>query len=250
MVISERPPAHDPLPGIGPDTYARWRASELGKITEELQHSLLLRLIENVADKQILDIGCGDGKLAVELTRRGADVIGIDASQDMLNAARQRAAESDTHVELRLATAQSLPFPADRFDMVIAMTILCFVEDAIPVFAEIARVLKPGGKLVIGELNKWSTWAAVRRLRAWLGSALWRRGRFRTPRELRSLAQSAGLEPGPIIGAIYYPRFTLAARIMKRVDTRLGSMITFGAAFLAMTARKPNPQLVRPALFL
>ena len=64
------------------------------------------------------------------------------------------------------------------------MTVLCFVQDAAPVFAEIIRVLRPSGKLMIGELGKWSSWAAARRIRAWLGSLLWRRGRFRTATEL------------------------------------------------------------------
>ncbi|MDJ0947337.1 MAG: hypothetical protein QNJ94_00300 [Alphaproteobacteria bacterium] len=56
-----------------------------------------------------------------------------------------------------------------------------------------ARVLRPGGRFVIGKLHKWSSWAAQRRLRAWLGSALWRRGRFRTAGELGRLAQIADL---------------------------------------------------------
>jgi ubiquinone/menaquinone biosynthesis C-methylase UbiE len=161
------------------------------KITEELQHSLMLRLIENVGDKQILDIGCGDGKLAVELAQRGANVIGIDASKDMIDAARHHADGRGVHVDLRVASAQSLPFPEAEFDVVVAVTILCFVEDATPAFAEITRVLKPGSRLVIVELSKWSTWAAERRVRAWLGSTLWKRGRFRTPRELRASPRGA-----------------------------------------------------------
>lgn len=230
---------HCPIPNLGPDTYTRWRQTELGRITEELQLGLMLRLIGDVSGKRVLDVGCGDGKLAVELARRGAAVVGVDASESMIDAARRRVADSGVGVALELATADALPFPDGSFDVVAAITILCFVENAAPAFAEIARVLQPGGRLVIGELNKWSTWAASRRLRAWLGSALWRRGRFRTPNELRQLALNAGLAPGPVTGAIYYPRSASAARLMRGIDPRLGRLTSLGAAFLAFSAAKP-----------
>ena len=70
--------------------------------------------------------------------------------------------------------AASIPFDLERFDVVVAVTILCFVANAAPVFRDISRVLRPGGILVIGELGKWSLWAAARRVRAWFGSPLWR----------------------------------------------------------------------------
>jgi len=240
MAVSETPSAHCPLPDLDPETYARWRATELGSLTEDLQHGLMLRLIGDVARKKVLEIGCGDGKLAVELSRRNAHVTGIDASKDMIDAARRRAEAAGVHVDLRVASAQSLPFSEAEFDVVVAVTILCFVEDATPAFAEITRVLKPGSSLVIGELSKWSAWAAGRRVRAWLGSALWKRGRFRTPRELCALARGAGLEPGRVMGANFYPRSVRAARLMKPFDARLGRLTTFGAAFVALVATKPT----------
>ncbi len=232
-------PLSCPLPGLDPQGYARWRGSTLGAITEELEKSLVLELVGDVNGKQILEIGCGDGTLAVELARRGAHMTAIDASEAMITAARQGASASSVAIDFRVATAQSLPFASGQFDLVVAFTILCFVEDAAPVFGEIARVLRPGGKLVIGELNRWSTWAAERRVRAWLGSALWRRGRFRTPRQLRRLALDAELAPGPVVGAVYYPRSALAASCLSPFDRRLRRITTLGAAFLALSAVKP-----------
>jgi hypothetical protein len=104
-------------------------------------------------------------------------------------------------------------------------------------------VLRPGGRLVIGELGKWSTWAAGRRVRAWLGSRLWRRGRFRTGTELRQLAEGAGLIVKAVRGAIYYPRWGIAARVMGPVDAVLGRFTTVGAGFVALSALKPTCQL-------
>lgn len=163
----------------------------------------------------------------------------IDASEAMLGAARQRAQAERIAIDFRIATANNMPFEPAQFDLVVAVTILCFVEDAAPVFGEIARVLRPGGRLVIGELNRWNTWAAERRMRAWLGSALWRRGHFRTPAQLRRLAANAGMEPGPVNGAVYYPRSERAARWLSPYERRLAKFTTVGAAFIAMAARKP-----------
>jgi SAM-dependent methyltransferase len=60
--------------------------------------------------------------------------------------------------------AASIPFDPGRFDVVVAVTILCFVANTAPVFGELALVLRPGGMLVIGELGKWSLWAAGTRV--------------------------------------------------------------------------------------
>lgn len=227
------------LPGLGPEAYARWRASTVGAITERLERRLVLELIGEVRGRSVLDVGCGDGDLAVALSKAGARVVGIDSSEAMIEAARQRAAREGVQAGFQVATAQQLPFAPESFDLVVAVTILCFVEDAAPVFREMARVLRPGGQLVIGELGRWSSWAAMRRLRAWLGSPLWRKGRFRTAGELRALALQAGLTPRSLRGAIYYPRCAPAARLLAPCDPALGRVTTLGAAFLALQATKP-----------
>ena len=158
----------------------------------------------------------------------------------MVEAATARAKREGADVSFMVGEAAIIPFDPERFDVLVAVTILCFVANTAPVFGEIARVLRPGGVLVIGELGKWSMWAAARRVRAWFGSQLWRRGRFRTASELRSLANGAGLMPRPVHGSIYYPRWRWAARLLGPHDTALSRLTTFGAAFLALAASKPG----------
>lgn len=225
---------------LGPEDYRRWRASTVGAITERLERARVLELVGDVRGARVLDVGCGDGELALELARRGAEVAAIDASEAMIDAARAAAARARLDVDFRVATAEQMPFPPVHFDVVVAVTILCFIDDARPVFDQIARILRPGGRLVIGELGKWSTWAAVRRMRAWRGDELWSRARFRRVRDLRRLVEGAGLTVDRVRGAIYFPRSSIAARLLGRWDDVPARLTTFGAAFLAVRAKKPS----------
>jgi ubiquinone biosynthesis O-methyltransferase len=227
------------VPGLGPGLYAEWRAADIGVITDRLERALILELAGNVASMRVLDVGCGDGELALQLWERGAQVTGIDAAQEMIEAARVQGKSQKAVITFEVAAAEQLPFGSERFDMIVAVTILCFVQDAAPVFREMARVLKPGGRLIIGELGRWSSWAAARRIRAWCGSALWRRARFRAQRELSSLAEDAGLAVETVRDAIYYPRWRFAARLSARWDRALGQLTTIGAAFITLSAVKP-----------
>lgn len=219
--------------------YDKWRASTLGRVTDEIERKLIIDLIGDLSGRIILDAGCGDGELAVELCKRGAKVTGIDVSARMIESARERARRHGANVTFMVAPAQDLPFAPDAFDAVVAITVLCFVEDAAPVLRETVRVLRPGGRLVIGELGGWNTWAAERRVRGWFGNPLWRRARFRTADELRVLVNGAGLAVETPQGAIYYPPCGLAARLLGLVDHHIGRLTTFGAAFLALAATKP-----------
>jgi len=224
---------------LAPDVYRSWRGSTVGRISDQLESALVLELAGDVRGCRILDVGCGDGELAVRLAALGAQVTGVDVSSSMIGAARARAERSGVAVTFCEARAEALPFAADSFDLVVAVTVLCFIGNALPTFREASRVLAPGGRLVIGELGRHSTWSAQRRLRAWLGDPLWRRARFRTAGELRGAAESAGLEVQALRGAVFYPRVAFAARAMRHVDPTIGRITTFGAAFIALAATKP-----------
>ena len=78
-------------PGLRPEIYARWPASETGAITEQLQRRLILALAGDVSGRRVLDVGCGNGDLAIGLWKRGAIVTGIDVSREMIKAAKARA---------------------------------------------------------------------------------------------------------------------------------------------------------------
>jgi ubiquinone biosynthesis O-methyltransferase len=221
------------------ESYARWRSSHLGRITDRLEQQLLFELLGSVADKTLLDVGCGDGALASELARRGAIVTGLDADPVMIAAARQRTKIEGTQLRFIEGQAERLPFDDTAFDRVVAVTVLCFVRDAERAVAEMARVLKPGGWVVIGELGRRSWWAAHRRIRGWFGNSTWQAAMFRTPEDLRGLADAAGLNVVETRGAVHYPPFGTAARFLAPIDLWLGRQTAFGSAFIAVLATKP-----------
>ncbi|MCB1519149.1 MAG: class I SAM-dependent methyltransferase [Hyphomicrobiaceae bacterium] len=224
-----------------PAAYRRWRASELGRITDRIEEQLILDLIGPASGKRLLDVGCGDGVFSVRLAQAGADVTGLDLDPRGLAAARRRATEAGLTIVLAEGDAQSLPFADGAFDIVVAVTVLCFVPAPERAVREMARVLRPGGRLVIGELGRCSIWAAKRRIAGWLRAKTWRAARFRTAGELKQLTIKAGLLAETARGAVCYPSYGLCARWLSSLDRRVSRLTTFGAAFIALAASKPKP---------
>ena len=225
---------------IGPEVYERWRQSALGSITETRELEVVFDLAGPLAARRLLDVGCGDGVYSVQAARRGAQVTGVDTSVAMLVAANRSAADGGVSVDFRIGDAQALPFDNDTFDIVMAVTVLCLVPHATAAMSEMTRVLAPGGRLVVGELGRWSTWAAWRRLRGWFGSPTWQHTTFHSERQLTKLIRQAGLKPERVRGAVYYPPITPIARVFVPLDRIPGAFTTTGAAFLAVTATKPD----------
>ena len=221
---------------IGPQAYQSWRTTSLGAVTEAIEQRLILELMGDLEEARVLDVGCGDGVLTCAAASRGAHVTGVDSDPAMLDAARSRAGRAGVKAEFLDGRIERLPFADASFDLVAAVTVLCFVDEASLAVREMARVLRPGGRLVLGELGRWSLWAAIRRLRGWFGAATWKSARFRTAGELSALAEEAGLRVTTIRGAVFYPPVALCARSLAPLDSWFGHRTTLGAAFIALVA--------------
>jgi trans-aconitate methyltransferase len=92
--------------------------------------------------ERILDLGCGDGQLTQRIAATGARVSGVDASPQMVAAARSRGIEAEE------ASAEALPYPDASFDAVFSNAVLHWVRDQDAMLAQVRRVLKPGGRFV------------------------------------------------------------------------------------------------------
>jgi SAM-dependent methyltransferase len=96
-----------------------------------------------------LDVGCGEGRVTRDLRALGHTVLGIDASETMVAAARN----ADPDGEYVVADAAALPFPDGHADLAVAFMSLMDVDDMPGALREIARVLEPGGKLAIAVVH-------------------------------------------------------------------------------------------------
>ncbi len=104
-----------------------------------------VRQLDVPASRRWLDVGCGTGACtsAVLTAANPAEVVGADPSEGFLETAR--ASVTDPRASFTLADARELPFPDDRFDVVVSGLVLNFVPDPARAAAEIARVSAPGG---------------------------------------------------------------------------------------------------------
>ena len=107
----------------------------------------ILSLAGDVVGRRILDAGCGSGPIAAALRDRGATVTGFDSSAGMLEVARRRLGpDADLHL---VDLAGPLPFADAAFDDVVAALVLHYLQDWTGPLAELRRVIRPGGRLIV-----------------------------------------------------------------------------------------------------
>jgi len=104
------------------------------------------------ASRATLELGCGEGRVARDLGRRGHLVTGVDASPTLLEAARL----ADHAGEYVLADAAALPFSDEAFDLIVAYNSLMDVQDMSGTVSEAARVLKPDGRFCVSVVHPFS----------------------------------------------------------------------------------------------
>ena len=131
---------------------APWIAGDFGAIAREMgapeAESFVARM-ELEPGERVLDIACGTGNVTIPLARRGARATGLDMMPHLLEEARARAAREGLPIRFDEGFAETLPYPDGSFDVLVSMFGIMFSPLPATVASEMARVLKPGGRLAL-----------------------------------------------------------------------------------------------------
>lgn len=221
-----------------PKEYDAWYDTPIGRASDRIEKELIFSLADAKNWGRVLDVGCGTGAYSIELAKRGARTTGVDGSERMLGWATAKAAKEGVRVNFVRADAVRLPFPDGHFDFVLSVGALCFVKDLEKTLLEMRRVLKPGGTLVVGVLNKWSPWALLRRIKGLFKNTIYDKATFMSPPELASALARAGFEVRMLETRIFFLPINSGAYLWAAApfERACGLVAPRTGAFLAASA--------------
>ncbi|MEX2426040.1 MAG: class I SAM-dependent methyltransferase [Thermomicrobiaceae bacterium] len=178
-----------------PETYAPFARSRLGARARTWLHSRTVRELEHFLDapNRVLDVGCGTGELMHEIRKAGnPNIIGIEPSPGASRIAREQ-----RKLDVSTGTLEQQRYPAESFDTVLLSHVLEHLPSPVTTIAEVRRVLKPGGVIIIWVPNA-ASFAARLLGRYWMGWDVPRHLYAFTPGSLHRLIEGADLLPGEI----------------------------------------------------
>jgi 2-polyprenyl-6-hydroxyphenyl methylase/3-demethylubiquinone-9 3-methyltransferase len=180
---------------------------------------------------RLLDIGCGGGLLCEPMTRLGFQVTGVDASERNIGTALAHAAQQGLVIDYRATTAEDLVAAGEpAFDLILNMEVIEHVADPGDFLRDCARLLKPGGLMIVATLNRTLRAFALAKVAGeyvlrWLPAGTHDWSKFLKPDELRGfLAGEALVVDGPF-GVVFDP---LSGRWSQSHDTDVNYMMTVG----------------------
>lgn len=131
---------------------ATWESGDYGHFSQYLEPGAreFLASIDIAPGTQVLDVACGSGQLAIPIAEAGGDVTGVDIASNLVEQARARAAKAGLDARFDEGDAEALPYGDAGFDLVISLFGAMFAPRPERVAAELLRVCRPGGRVVMG----------------------------------------------------------------------------------------------------
>lgn len=131
---------------------ATWTAGDYGQVAEGLTlgAEAFFRRLPVEPGTRMLDVACGTGQTAIPAARAGARVTGLDLAPNWIEQARGRAAEENLEIRFDVGDAEAMPYEDGSFDLVVSLIGAMFAPRPERVTAELLRVTRPGGRVVMG----------------------------------------------------------------------------------------------------
>src|SRR5919112_1065640 len=133
---------------------ALWEKGDFTRIAGTMRESgeAIVDGLGEIKGLKVLDLGCGDGTTAIPAARRGADVLGVDIARNLVAAGNTRAKQDgfDNLTFVEGDASRLTGIANDRFDLLVTMFGAMFAPRPMDVAAEMVRVTKPGGRIVMG----------------------------------------------------------------------------------------------------
>jgi len=171
-----------------PEKYDKWFETPIGGIIKEFEGRLVMKHLKPAAGERILDAGCGTGIFTADFLDAGADVVGLELSYPMVaRAAGKLSTRPFTPVA---GDMTALPFEDACFDKTVSITAIEFIADAQNAVAELFRVTKSGGVVMVATLNSLSPWAHRRTESGKKGHDIFKKIHFRSPQEMMALSRA------------------------------------------------------------
>ena len=221
----------------------RW-ISATGEYNDQIHKKITLSLSWPINQQWVLEVAIGTGRIAIELALRGANVVGIDISQAMLNQTKSKIQALGIYQKVKLVAgnAYTLPFAKGSFDKCVCINALNHIPNTRRVIQEISRVLKPGGILVINFTNLWSLYFPIGlivnlRNRSWRNKVY---THWHTTSQIRRICKEANLEICEIQGMFYLPQRLpkILTLLFKKLDEKMRVSGRWIAPALFLKARK------------
>lgn len=215
-----------------PEKYDQWFETPIGKLVREFEGRLLVEMVRPRRGERMLDVGCGTGVFTLDFLNAGSRVTALDLSLPMLRRAGKKFAGRP--FEMVQGDMRRLPFTDESFDKAVSVTAIEFLEDAVAGIAELFRVTRPGGLVVVATLNSLSPWAERRKKAAVEGHELFTHARFRSSSEM------AGLVSLPCVTgtAVHFLKFDDPGRARK-IEREAAARGLDTGAFLVVRWEKP-----------
>lgn len=205
----------------------------LGAFIYAQERRAVASLSSPAGGQYVLEVGVGTGRFGRGFVAQRARV-GLEPSLGMLR--QVRSSQADDWALVR-GLAEALPFPEGVFDVVLCVTTLEFLPAPRLALDEMYRVLRPGGRLIIGVLNAWSPWAWERRRRA--RQTLYAHAHFFSPPELWRLLRPYGRTKWG--SAVFWPPwFSKPVPGISQIWERLGGLVLkpWGAFLVAVVVKE------------